>query len=56
MIELLIREPVFIDGPSRMFKIPFIVTEAFCLDSEHIKKAFFGEDTELLQKLVSFFD
>ena len=56
MIDLLIKEPVFIDGASRMFKIPFIITESFCLDSQHIKEAFFNDDSELLQKLLSFFD
>lgn len=41
MIDLLINEPVFIDNASRMFKVPFVITDSLCLDSDHIKQFLF---------------
>ena len=53
MIDYIIREPEFADSPSRCFKLPFVVTEAFCLDFDLIRNALFGE-SNLIAKIFSY--
>ncbi|CDW80337.1 UNKNOWN [Stylonychia lemnae] len=55
MVDFIIIEPGFSDSPARCFKLPFVVTEAFICDNDHIKRLIFNtENTEILDKLFSF--
>jgi hypothetical protein len=55
MVDYIIEEPKFADSPIRCFKLPFVATEAFISDSEHIKQAVFGAESKVLPKLMSYF-
>ena len=55
MMKVVIEEPRFNDSPSRCFKLPFIATQAFCVDSNHMMSSLFEDpDKKLLGTLFSF--
>lgn len=37
IVLLAIKEPEFNDMPDKCFKLPFVATEALCIDNNHIK-------------------
>jgi hypothetical protein len=55
MVDYIIEEPKFADSPIRCFKLPFVATEAFISDSDHIKQAVLGAESKVLPKLMSYF-
>ena len=55
MMRVVIEEPKFNDSPSRCFKLPFIATQAFCVDSPHMVETFIDDpEKRLLGALFSF--
>lgn len=57
LIKLVTKEPDFNDMPTRCFTLPFIATEAVCINSQHLFKFLFeDEDYALLNALMEFVD
>lgn len=45
------QEPDFDDSAERCYKYPFVATEAMCIEKEHIAKALFDPNYEVLKKM-----
>lgn len=57
LVRLVTREPNFNDMPTRCFTLPFIATEAICINSPHLYKAFFEDEKyTFLDALMEFVD
>lgn len=44
IVLLSIKEPEFNDMPDKCFKLPFVATEALCIDNNHIKTMLLEDD------------
>ena len=55
IVKLVTDEPRFNDSPNRCFKLPFVATEALCIDNEHNSELMFGDpDDAILNELMKF--
>ena len=56
MIKIAIEEPRFTDSPSRCFNLPYVVAEAFCIESKHIFNIVFPQNVnhDVLEALMRF--
>jgi hypothetical protein len=45
MVDYIIEEPSILkDSPQRIYKLPFVATEALCTDNDLIKNALFPQE------------
>ena len=55
MVDLIITEPSFNDSSQRCFKLPYVATQAFCINNEDMVKMLFEDpQNELLNALFKF--
>lgn len=43
IVKLVTNEPSFNDNPSRCFRLPFVATQALCIDNTHNNKMIFDD-------------